>query len=218
VRSILVTPPAEEPLTVAEAARHLRIDRALTAEEEADLLDMVRAARERIEAETDRALITQTWDLILDVWPYGGGYYNRAVRQRGEGPGWLPSVGGQPIEVPRPPLQAVSWVGYVDVGGSAQVLDPSQYQVSTGTPGRIVPAYNVTWPTTRNQPDAVSVRYVAGYGAAAAVPAAARQAVKLLIGHYYENREAVVTGMTASELPEAVRSLLATLKWGGYSC
>jgi hypothetical protein len=214
MRSALITPPTDEPITLAEAKRHLRVDHDA---EDADILDLIKAARERIEAEVDRALITQTRDLVLDGWPYGGGYYNRAIRQRGEGPGWLPSVGGCPIEVPWPPLQSVASITYVGTDGNPHVLDPDQYQVSAGTPGRIVPVFGVIWPTTQNRPDALTVRCVVGYGAADAVPAAARQALKLLIGHWYANREAVVTGTIATELPQAVKSLLATLKWGGYS-
>lgn len=214
MRSVVVTPPTEEPVSLEEARRHLRVD---TDAEDADILDLIQAARERIEAETDRALITQTRDLVLDGWPYGGGYYNRAIRRRGEGPGWLPSIGGCPIEVPWPPLQAVASITYVGTDGSTHTLAADQYQASTGTPGRIVPAFGVTWPATQNQPDSVTIRCVVGYGAASAVPAAARQAVKLLVGHWYRNREAVVTGTITAELPQAVASLLATLKWGGYS-
>lgn len=216
-RTTPVTAPAEEPLTLAEAKAHLRVD----ASNEDDLIAaLIVAARELAETRQRRALVTQTWDLTLDRWPYGGGYYDRAIRQMGPGsPLWLPNTGQLPIELPRPPLQSVTSIAYVDPEGNSQTLDPSAYVVSTGTPGRIAPAYGLTWPSIRNQIDAVTIRYVAGYGAASAVPKATKQAILLLVGHLYENREAVAVNVGANilELPMGVEALLMADAFGSYA-
>jgi hypothetical protein len=209
-RTELVTPPAAEPISLDEAKLHLRGPSDL----DDDLVSaLIGTARQMIETRLRRAIITQTWDLYVDAWPYGGGYYNRAIREQGPGtPGWLPTSGGVPILLPRPRLQSVTSIEYVDPGGNSQTLDPSEYDVSLGTPGRITPAYGRTWPSTRNQVDAVKVRFVAGYGDATAVPNCIKVGMKLLIGHLYENR-----GEEDVPMPSVVMHVIAPEDWGDYS-
>lgn len=183
----VITPPAEEPVTRVEAKLHLRVDH--TADD--DLIDrLITAARQRVENATWRALVTQTLELTLDAWP-----------------------GGNRLELPRPPLVSVTSVTYTNSDGQATVWSSSLYQVITqGTPGRIVPAYGESWPTaTLRAANGIAVRYVAGYGAAAAVPALLKAAILLLVGHLYENREAVIVGagLAATPLPLAVESILS---------
>lgn len=180
----VVTPPSEEPVSVLDAQSHLRVDSDV---DEDYVAGLIVAARQWCEQYCNRSFVTQTLALRLDAVPAFG---------------W--------IELRRPPVQSVTSVAYVDAAGVTQTLPPTDYVASLhGLPPRILPAFGGAWPTTRIQPDAMTVTYVAGYGAASAVPAPIRQAMLLLIGHYYENRESVVVGKAANELPMAVESLLA---------
>lgn len=191
MRLTLVTPPAVEPVALEEAKAHLRVD---VDDDDTLILALIAAAREQAEAFTRRALITQTWDMALDC---------------------LPGVDEKPIELPKPTLQSVTSITYLDASGDEQTLAADQYQVLTGggpyaQPGKVVRAYNVSWPSTRSQPDAVTVRFVAGYGDAASdVPAAIRQAILMLVGDLYEHREGIVVGAGATSLPRAAAAILA---------
>lgn len=214
IRLIVATPPAEEPVTTAEAKLHLRVD---IPDDDALIGSLIVAARLVCETYTKRSLVATTWDLFLDGgFPWSGGYYNRLIRQQGPGPMWLPQQQGA-IELLRPPVQSVQWVKYVDYGGVLQTIDPSLYDVAPGTPARIQAAFGQVWPLARPQLGAVQVRYTSGYGAAAAVPEVFKAAMKLLIGNWYENREAVVTGTIAADLPMGVRALLDSESWGSYT-
>lgn len=177
----LVTAPAIEPVTVAEARAHLRID----GNDHDDVIArLIRAARRRAEAATRRALVTQTWDLTLDDFPC-----------------WA-------IEMPRPPLVSVTHIKYYDTTGAQQTLSAALYLVdSKSEPARITPAYGQSWPMTRDQVNAVEVRFVAGYGADTAVPDDIKAAILLMVGHLFEHREEV-SDLQTYKLPFAVDALL----------
>lgn len=179
----VITPPATEPLDLAEVHLHLRED---LPDQDALITSLIAAAREYAEVFQKRALVTQTLELTLDGFPT-----------------W-------PISLPKPPLQSVSSVKYIDLNGVEQTLAASAYQVvSTSEPAIIVPAFGEIWPQVRVQPGSVAIRYIAGYGAASAVPQAVKAAMRMLISHWYETREAtVLTGATVQRVPFGVESLL----------
>ena len=180
----LITPPAIEPLTVEEVQQHLRID----GDAEYDLLAAyIRAAREACEAETWRALITQTWETALPGWP--------SERR---------------IVLPKPPLQSVTWVKYVTEDGTEHTLDSDLYRVdSFAEPGLVILRRDQSWPgETLDVGLPVRVRYVAGYGdTAASVPAGLVQGMKMVIGHWYNVRETVNVGNIVNEVPLAAKWL-----------
>lgn len=159
----LITPPAVEPVTLAEAKAHLRVTHA---GDDALITALVSAAREQCEHILGRALIEQTWELTLDAFP-------------------------DAIRLDHPPIASVTSLSYVDPAGTTQVWPaPNYYLDKASEPGWITPAYGGSWPDVRDQANAVIVRYVAGYGAAAAaVPLAIRQWLLLAIGSLYETRE-----------------------------
>jgi uncharacterized phiE125 gp8 family phage protein len=96
--------------------------------------------------------------------------------------------------------------------GATQTLATNQYTVITSeTGGKIVPAYNVTWPSVRWQYNAITVRMVVGW-LAPEFPSDLRQAMLLLISHWYENRETVVIGQAPSALPMATEAILSGYK------
>jgi uncharacterized phiE125 gp8 family phage protein len=174
---------------------HLRIDNNAS---DGPLTSLIVAARNVIEEKLERSLITQTWRLTLDRFP--DGEFNRETGLWEQGR----------ITVPRPRLQTVSSITYVDTDGTTQTLDPTLYSTDpNGEPGRISPAFDQLWPTTRDQMNAVTITYTAGYGTTAAyVPVPILLAIKLLVGHWYENREASTAGAPVTELPMGVDALL----------
>ncbi|MGQ0589312.1 MAG: head-tail connector protein [Sphingosinicella sp.] len=181
----LITAPALEPVSLAEARAHCRVD---LPDDDGLLAGYILAARQWAETYLRRALVTQTFELTLE--------------------GFSPE-----IVLPRPPHQSVTSIQYLDGAGTLQTLAASEYQVdlSSGSlAARIRPAYLKTWPTTRlDSYDAVRVRYVAGYGANPwNGPDAIRSAILLLLGHLYRFRETVTAGSTPAELPFGARTLL----------
>lgn len=216
MRVEIVTPPAVEPLTVAEARAHCRLGDDTSQD---DLLSRgIASARERIEARIGRALVEQTLDVYLDRFPTGGGYNLRRIRQLGwDAPGFLP--GPVAIVLPYPPLQSVTSVKYLNQAGTLATLDPSAYRViaSTFNPGKVEPALYQSWPATAELSDAVVVRIVAGYGDAAAVPSAIKSAALLIVGHLFEHREEVIDGPLPERLDRGVDALLAAHNPGRYS-
>ena len=112
----------------------------------------------------------------------------------------------------RSPLISVTSIQYYDTDGALQTLANTVYDVGTRKePGRISLAYNQSWPDTYDQINAVVVTYQAGYVSRAVIPEEIKHAVKLLVGHLYENREAV-SPLNMSEVPVGVKSLLSMKK------
>lgn len=188
-----VGPALAEPITLAQAKLQVR---KTTDDEDALFRDiLIPAARDRGELATQRQFVTRIWDLHLDDWPPCG---------------W--------IDVPRAPLQGVVSITYLDTAGASQTLASSQYLVDTPAGercprGRITPAYNVTWPTVRDQANAITVRFTAGYGdTATSVPALLRQAMLRDIGAMYEHREDVITGTIATEMPRSSATVYRSFK------
>ena len=180
----IITPPASEPVLLADAVLHCRID---GTDEIALGTALSVAAREYCEKYSGRAYITQTIRASFDGWPRF------------------------PINLPRPPLASVSSVKYYGEDNTEYTLDAANYYVDTDAePGRIALAAGISLPaTTLRDINAVQVTYTAGYGAAAAaVPQRVKQAMLLLIGYWYQNREAAAIGKVSSEISFAVQSLL----------
>ena len=182
--------PVVEPVTVDDLRQQCRID---SQEEDTLLRSFITAAREMVETDTRRALITQTWELKFDAFPC------------------------DVIEVRRCPLISVSSIAYVDTNGTSQTLASTVYSVDANSePGRITLAYQQTWTTTRTQDNAVTMTFTAGYGAAAtSVPERAKLAIRLLAAHWFNNRESTAFG-AMNEIPLGYTSLIERLMWAGY--
>lgn len=206
---VLATPPATEPITTAEAKSHLRVD---ISDDDALIGGLITAARETAENILSRALITQTWQLVLDSFPGGSRVLSRFPSNTTVQPytamsPWYLSGG---FKLPFPPLQSVSSITYVDQDGNSNTVPSADYVVDTAhEPGRVFLKYGASWPSVALQPAAgVTIEYVAGYGDASDVPQAIKQAMLLIIGDLYEHREAVVVGTTAKEIPLGAMALL----------
>lgn len=182
---ILSTAPTSEPVTVSEAKAQLRVD---ISDDDTLISDIISGARQAFEEINGRSLFTTTWKLILDGWP------------------------SKPyIELPRPPLASVTSIAYVDSDGNTTVWDSSNYVVETDrTPGRVHLAYNANWPTATLRPASpITITYVAGWADVDNIPQRYKQAILLLVGHWYENREAIVTsGAVPKQVPLGYDSIL----------
>ena len=175
----LIEHPVEEPVSLAEARSHLRLESG----EDEYLTGLIRAARRYCETFQRRAYITQTWDLYLNRFPRGC------------------------IKIPVPPFQSVTFIKYKDSAGVLQTLESIEYLMdSYSEPGLIFLAYGKSWPSTYPEINSVQIRFVAGYGTAADIPQEVKHAILLKIADLYEHRGGD-EGMVKS-INEAIESLL----------
>lgn len=195
--SLVTAPDASSAAVTLEAAK---TQCALTGITEFDSFlsdQVIPAAIDRAQGETQRQILRAVWAWHLDAFPCAA---------------W--------IEVPKPPLAKVLSVTYVDEAGVTQTWAPDQYLVDApagprARRGRLAPAYGVSWPLTRPQMSAVTIEFLAGYGADADavvttpddVPALLRQALLIDIATLFEHREQVVTGTIATEIPRSSRDV-----------
>ena len=183
----LVTDVTSEPVSVDDQKVHLRLD---SDADDAYVARCIKAARQWIEGQTKRAIMPQTWDYSIDFgWPHRYGFHRIDYPLN-------------PVAVESSPI--VDSVTYVDDDGNSQTLAVSQYTVVARTNNSyLVPAFDVTWPTVRNVPNAITVRFVAGYST---VPEDLNRAVMILAGYYYEIRE------TGADAPESVEALISPFR------
>lgn len=174
--------PELEPVTVDEQQAWSRI----TDEAEGAVLEaLIKSARTYVEQYLCRALMTQTLVARWDEWPW---YF----------------------ELERPPVQSVTSVQYIDVNGTTQTVSSANYWTDlVSAPPRILQRTGFAWPVTQaDRPNVVIVTYVAGYASADLVPQPIKQAISMLVDHWYENRGPVVTGTVIGEMPLSVAALL----------
>lgn len=182
----LIAGPASEPITLAEAKLHLRVD---STDDDTLITGLIVAARQGAEQITGRALMAQTWELALDEFK-------------------------DVIRLQKAPLTSITSIKYVDTIGTLQTLGTDAYLLDDHSePARIMPAYGTSWPSARRQPNAVLIRFVAGYANAAVVPQELKQWMLLRIGMLYEQRESVAAGVTLTEVPYVDRLLDAYRIW-----
>lgn len=188
----LVTAPAVEPLSVQEVKDHLRAIDDGNAVEDALLEQLIVSVRQSLDGRDgmlNRQLITATWDYTVHEFPRGIS-----------------------IDLPLAPVQSIDSISYVDADGATQTWASSNYTLSADLDQRprVYLEHGKSWPGTRDDPDAVTIRFDAGYGGAASdVPAPIRAAMLLLIGNLYNSRESTVIGTIVSELPMGVEALLS---------
>lgn len=183
---VLVTAPTEEPLTVEEAKLHLRLDPDAS-DDDALIMTLIQAAREHFEAKTNRALIEQTWRVTYDRFPCEDF-----------------------LDLGMADVRSIASFTYIDSTGVSTDV-PTGYTLDADhCPSRILRAYGSNWPTARAQRNAVRATFVTGIASQPGeVPAQIQAGLKLLIGTWYENREAFVESRFALEVPFSVDALFA---------
>jgi uncharacterized phiE125 gp8 family phage protein len=122
------------------------------------------------------------------------------------------------IEFPEPPLVSVTGISYTDENGAAGTVSASDYVVYNQVePGILVLKPSAEWPSVTLIPGpSLVVRYVAGFGAPAAVPRHYKQAILLTVGSWYEHRESVVIGTSVVEVPDSAQKLLRANRVGWF--
>lgn len=180
---VVSTPPANLPVGLNEVRDWCRID---TADGDATLTALIQAAVEHVsglDGFSALALITQTFDWTMDAFPTSGA-----------------------LDFPRWPVQSVTSISYIDADGAPQTWAAEDYQVDTKSkPARLTFAFGGAWPSAQAIYNAVTIRFVAGYGDEPEdIPESLRTAIKVLVANWTENREG-----SPSRLPVQVRSMIA---------
>lgn len=201
--------PVVEPVTLAEAKKHLRIDPDIQ-DEDALIEDCIISARLVLEDTYKIRILTQTVELRLDYFgeqqDHYQGYYSYYKGGLRAWP-WTSA-----IEV-QPPLQSVTSIKYYDPQNTLQTLSSSVYATAreNSNPALIYCKPGQVWPVTAFRPDAVVVTYVAGWTSQNLVPLDIKRAVKQLVGHFFNNREEIVLGTVrtkAVQMPWSVEALM----------
>lgn len=179
---VITAQPDHEPVDLCELKNHLRVEED---DDNALIRSLGVAARKYVEDFTGRQIVTATYRLTLDQFPAA-------------------------IVLPRPPAASITSITYIDTDGASQTLDASGYQLDAASePARVVPAVDGEWPDTQGgKVNAVTVTYVAGYGDATASPDGLKLVIKTLVGHWYEERSATVSGTIIAKVPLSVEALL----------
>lgn len=162
-RATLVTGPATEPITLTQAKKQLELSPSDTAHDD-HLTLLIQTAREQWEHDTDSACLTQTWSVNLEYFC------------------------DDEIYLPKRPIQSITSITYYDGSSTQQILSTDIYSLDSAARA-VRLKYQQIWPTTVERWDAITVTYVCGYTSSSLVPAAAKQAMLLLVGKYFENRD-----------------------------
>lgn len=184
-RLTLKTAPTSEPLIMSEVKDFLRLDDNY---QDYYIQSLIIASRRFCENYQNRAYITQSWYMTLDD--------------------FCENI----ITLPKGNLQTINSIKYKDnAGNETTLVNNTDYVYSIkGISGRVCPAYGKSWPSFTPYPlDAVIIDFTCGYGLASTVPETIKQAMLLLISHWYENRTPLADKMTVpDELNFAVTALL----------
>jgi uncharacterized phiE125 gp8 family phage protein len=181
---VLASGPAVEPVSLAEAKAHLRVDGSA---EDTLIASLIITSRLHVEAALGLALITQSWSLFLDAWP-----------------------SGPHVRLPLRPVQSIDAVQLYGPDESVETLDPDLFLLDgAGIPPRLVRQAALAWPAPKRIANGIEIAITAGYGDVVAdVPAPIRQAVLLLVAHWYEHRQPIEIGAAHTTVPHMVSELL----------
>lgn len=187
---LIAGPELPRPLDLAVVKKHLRVRHG---EEDAYIEQLGVAAMASAELATHRQLLTATWELVLDCFPGVG----------------------EPIRLPWGSWQETVSIKYTDANGDEATWDEAEYATIDREPAEIRPVHGTAWPSPRAEAGAVRVRYTCGYGANhAAIPVLLKQGLLLVVAHWYMNREAVVTGVNATQLPLGAKHIFDQFSLG----
>ena len=194
MKTLLVTGSTGSPFTLEEIKNHLRIPVGETGDDE--LLKGLRSASvETAKNITGRKLMGEKWKVYFDNWSTGNS-----------------------IDLPYSPLISVAATGitYTDSTSNTTTLGSTAWASDTvSEPGRVVLENDEYWPTEtlhRNNP--IEIEFTCGYSASSDIPQSIKHACLLMIGHWYENREDVISGpgMVISEIPSGSKALLESYR------
>lgn len=181
---VLTSGPALEPITLAEAKAHLRLD---TNADDALVQSLIITSRLHIEAALSIALITQSWSWTMDRWP-------KAMR----------------LVLPIRPVTAVAHIKLWRNDATSETLPLEGFILDgQGNPPRLIPGSLVSFPEPERPVNGIEIALTVGFGPAPSdVPATIRHALLLLVAHWYEHREPVEIGAAINAIPVMVSELL----------
>jgi uncharacterized phiE125 gp8 family phage protein len=182
--SILLSGPAIEPLTLADAKQFIRVEH----NDDDDVITaLIAGSRIHVETQTRRALITQGWRLVRDVWPELG------------------CVPVLPV-----PLRTLDAVRVYKSDGSTLAVDLAAFTVDKAAAPARLSFMRGALPTPERRVAGIEIDVTCGYGSAPEnVPEPLRQAIRLLVAHWYENRGVVAIGREIAVLPQTAAALIA---------
>lgn len=181
----VVTPATSNPLTLTETKTHLKVD---TTADDTFITNLIRSATSSAQEYTNRFFIATTIQQVGDKWEDISNLF-------------------------KSPVASVTNIKYVNPSGSLQTLSTDVYFVDdVNKPARIGLKPNQSFPEIIDRLNAVQVNYVVGDESADDVDEGIKQALLLTIGNWYQNRQAVVTGKIATELPMNAKFLLDQYK------
>jgi uncharacterized phiE125 gp8 family phage protein len=182
--SYLLAGPAEEPVSLAEARAFLRLD---TEAEDGLVSTLVAAARLHVESVTGRALVSQSWRLVLDAWPEGG-----------------------VVTLPVSPLVSLTAITAFDEDGDDHLVPLAQFEAPTAvTPARLILPRTVDGMPALRQRFGIEIDYVAGFGAAIDVPSDLKRGVLALVAHWFEHRDAVLMAGAGTVIPPGFSQMIS---------
>lgn len=188
LKPVLVTPPsANDPVvTLAMMKSHLRVDHTHEDALIQSMIDSAVASLDGPSGDLNIALVDQSWKIELAHWP-------------------------STIRLPLFPVSAITHIKYYDTSNVQRTWSADNYSLHSDFMGAFVRyGYNVQPPSLYiDRADNIEVQFVAGYGAAAAVPAPLKSAVMLLAADLYHNRESYVTGTIVTKIPEYLMRLVS---------
>ena len=183
---VLTSPPAQEPVSLADAKAHLRVD---VTDDDALITRLITGARSELERGLGRAFVTQSYTYFLDNWPRGFA-----------------------VPLPVAPVQSIDQARIYALDDTFTILPVSSYLLDgQGSPPRLIRRGTLPWLAPQRPGNGIAIDFTAGHGAQPTdVPAALRIATLILVAHWYEHRQlSEPGGAPGAGLPEMVRDLIA---------
>ncbi len=181
----LITKPAVEPITLADAKAHLRVEHS---DDDALISELIAAARQYLEKVTGLVFITQTWRQFEDCWP-SSRYLNTG----------------------RHPVQSIQSITVYDAQGIPQLIDADNYLLdNVSRPARLLSHTSLVAGQAMN---GIEIEFVAGYGDTGIdVPDALKRALHMLSAHWYEFRGAIAPSQQPVSIPPGFAALISPWK------
>lgn len=185
----LISGPTTEPVTLAEAKDHCRLE---SSADDAIVASLITTSRLHVEAALGLALLSQRWKLTRHAWPALG-----------------------TLRMPLRPVLAVDSITVADQDGTRVELDRASWFFENDPRGvsSLRPVAPGRWPEPGIRYGGIAIDFEAGYGRESAdVPGPIRHAILMLVAHWYENREPSAVHTAAATIPSSISALLAPYK------
>ena len=180
---VQVAAPESLPLSVAEGKVQCRVDSGDFDDEITALIEAAVSHLDGYSGVLGKCLMPQTWAQQFDCW--------------------------QDFPLCLGPVISITSISYFNDNGDEQTVSDAAFRLERRTVGVFAALKpGASWPSANLSEGPITVTWQAGFADADAVPPSIKQAIKLLIAHWFENREAVIVGSINSKLQMAVENLI----------